>query len=159
MYWYCNLTGSTVASVLYVPTSLYLFPVLVSFPNHISHSALPHYCTISLPHSSPLCCPTALSLCLLEQMFPSCFDGAKFVVQKGLSNNFQTMHSLVLGSSVQPASWQYGATYVGTTKIGENEVRRGGGYDRALACEINSVILCGKATLKWLEQCSRHHTS
>jgi hypothetical protein len=44
------------------------------------------------------------------------------VVQKGLSNNFQTMHSLVLGSSTQPPSWQYGATYVGTNKVSENEV-------------------------------------
>lgn len=50
-------------------------------------------------------------------------DGAKVVIQKGLSNHLQTSHTLVLGSSSQPAQWQYAATYLGTTKIGENDVR------------------------------------
>lgn len=57
-----------------------------------------------------------------EQLFPNCLEGAKMVVQKGLSNHLQTMHTLTLGSSTQPSQWQYGATYVGTTKIAENEV-------------------------------------
>lgn len=54
-----------------------------------------------------------------EQLFPMPFEGAKVMIQKGLSNHFQTMHTLVLGAS---PSWQYGATYVGTKKLGENEV-------------------------------------
>ena len=60
---------------------------------------------------------------LSEPVFPQMFDGCKFVVQKGLSKHFQTMHTLTLGSSTQPSQWQFGATYVGTKKIADNDVR------------------------------------
>lgn len=57
-----------------------------------------------------------------EQLYPQVFDGAKFVIQKGLSQHFQTMHTLTLASSTQPTQWQFGATYVGAKKIGDNDV-------------------------------------
>ena len=57
-----------------------------------------------------------------EQLCPQVFDGAKVIIQKGLSKNFQTMHTLTLASATQPAQWQFGATYVGTKKIGDNDV-------------------------------------
>ena len=44
------------------------------------------------------------------------------VIQKGLSRHFQTMHTLTLGSSTQPAQWQFGATYVGSKRVAENDV-------------------------------------
>lgn len=44
------------------------------------------------------------------------------VITKGLSRHFQTMHTLTLGSSTQPAQWAFGATYVGTQRVGDNDV-------------------------------------
>jgi len=58
----------------------------------------------------------------LESLYPAVFDGAKVVIQKGLSRHFQTMHTLTLASSTQPTQWQFGATYVGTKKVGDNDV-------------------------------------
>ena len=59
---------------------------------------------------------------LAEQIFPTLFEGCKVAVQKGLSKNFQTSHTLTLGSSTQPSQWQLGATYVGTKRIADNDV-------------------------------------
>ena len=59
-----------------------------------------------------------------EQVLPQAFDGCKVVFQKGLSQNFQTMHTLTLGSTTTPSQWQFGATYVGSKKISEREVRQ-----------------------------------
>ena len=61
--------------------------------------------------------------CCVEQHLPNLFDGCKIMLQKGLSKHFQTSHSLILGSSSQPAQWQFGATYVGSKKVGPDEVR------------------------------------
>ena len=58
-----------------------------------------------------------------EHTFPQSFEGCKVVIQKGLSRHFQTMHTLTLGSSTQPAQWQFGATYVGSKRVAENDVR------------------------------------
>ena len=57
-----------------------------------------------------------------ESILPTNFDGCKFVLQKGLSQHFQTSHTVTLGSSTSPSQWQFGATYVGTKKIGDNDV-------------------------------------
>ena len=57
-----------------------------------------------------------------ENILPTNFDGCKFVLQKGLSQHFQTSHTVTLGSSTSPSQWQFGATYVGTKKIGDNDV-------------------------------------
>ena len=72
-----------------------------------------------VPQGPARICVTLVSRFHAEQLFPMPFEGAKVMIQKGLSNHFQTMHTLVLGAS---PSWQYGATYVGTKKLGENEV-------------------------------------
>ncbi|XP_064407641.1 mitochondrial import receptor subunit TOM40 homolog [Halichondria panicea] len=58
-----------------------------------------------------------------EQLSPQAFDGAKIVIQKGLSRHFQTMHTLTLASSTQPSQWQFGATFVGSKKLGDNDFR------------------------------------
>ena len=51
------------------------------------------------------------------------FEGAKISLGKGLSRYFQTTHTVILGgSSTQPASYQYGVTYVGSKKLAENDV-------------------------------------
>lgn len=48
------------------------------------------------------------------------FEGARFVVNKGLSNHFQINHSLTM-SSLQPSGYKFGATYVGTKQISPSE--------------------------------------
>ena len=56
-----------------------------------------------------------------EHVMPHTFDGCKIIINKGLSRHFQTAHTLTLGATTQPTQWQFGATYVGTQQIGENE--------------------------------------
>uniref|UniRef100_A0A0N5B078 Mitochondrial import receptor subunit TOM40 homolog n=1 Tax=Syphacia muris TaxID=451379 RepID=A0A0N5B078_9BILA len=48
-----------------------------------------------------------------RDIFPMCFEGAKVMVQKGLSTHFQVTHTL----SISPLStgYRFGATYVGNT--------------------------------------------
>lgn len=60
---------------------------------------------------------------VIADVFPICFDGAKLMIQKGLSNHFQVSHALNL-SSTNPG-YRFGATYVGTKQvaISSQEVR------------------------------------
>ena len=78
-------------------------------------------------HHLELVCDDILSMCkmscCIEHLLPNLFDGCKIVLQKGLSKYFQTSHSLTLGSTSQPAQWQFGSTYVGSKKVGPDEVR------------------------------------
>ena len=53
-------------------------------------------------------------------VFPNNFEGAKLMVNKGLSNHFQISHTLNM-SSVTPSGYRFGATYVGTQQNGPNE--------------------------------------
>ncbi|CAD5122206.1 DgyrCDS10651 [Dimorphilus gyrociliatus] len=55
-----------------------------------------------------------------RDVFPNPFEGARLVVNKGLSNHFQINHSLTL-SSLQQSCYKFGATYVGTKQISPNE--------------------------------------
>lgn len=55
-----------------------------------------------------------------KDVFPTNFEGIKFMVNKGLSSHFQVSHSLTL-SAVTPSSYRFGATYVGTNQTGPNE--------------------------------------
>ena len=55
-------------------------------------------------------------------MLPQPFDGCKLVLNKGLSQFFQTSHTIQLGSNIQPAQYQFGATYVGSSQISDREV-------------------------------------
>merc|ERR1719427_304157 len=54
-----------------------------------------------------------------KEIFPMPFEGAKLLVQKGLSNNFQVSHTLTLASPQSPmgSGYRFGATYVGASKI------------------------------------------
>lgn len=58
-----------------------------------------------------------------EQINPQVFEGCKVALGKGLSKFFQTTHTVTLGSSTQPANYQYGVTYVGSKKLSENDYR------------------------------------
>ncbi|EYC44455.1 hypothetical protein Y032_0460g1851 [Ancylostoma ceylanicum] len=54
-----------------------------------------------------------------RDVFPTCFEGAKVMVSKGLSSHFQVSHTL----SISPANtgYRFGATYVGTKVVGPQE--------------------------------------
>lgn len=55
-----------------------------------------------------------------KDVFPINFEGAKVVLNKGLSNHFQVSHTINM-SSTQPGGYRFGATYVGTKQSGPNE--------------------------------------
>ncbi|KAF1765687.1 hypothetical protein GCK72_005640 [Caenorhabditis remanei] len=54
-----------------------------------------------------------------RDVFPTCFEGAKLMVNKGLSSHFQVSHTLSL--SAMNTGYRFGATYVGTTQVGPAE--------------------------------------
>lgn len=51
---------------------------------------------------------------------PVFFEGAKLMVNKGLSNHFQVSHTINLCSSA-PSGYRFGATYVGTKQFSPSE--------------------------------------
>ncbi|XP_065347725.1 mitochondrial import receptor subunit TOM40 homolog 1-like [Cloeon dipterum] len=57
-----------------------------------------------------------------KEVFPMTFEGAKFMVNKGVSQHFQISHTLNI-SSVNPAQsgYKFGANYVGTNQISPSE--------------------------------------
>lgn len=55
-----------------------------------------------------------------SDIFPINFDGAKLMVNKGLSNHFQISHTLNM-SSVTMSGYRFGATYVGTKQFSPSE--------------------------------------
>ncbi|KAI1297243.1 Mitochondrial import receptor subunit TOM40 -like protein 1 [Halotydeus destructor] len=55
-----------------------------------------------------------------KDVFPMAFEGARVVVNKGLSNHFQVSHTLNM-SSITPSGYRFGATYVGTNMVGPGE--------------------------------------
>ncbi|THD27756.1 Mitochondrial import receptor subunit TOM40 [Fasciola hepatica] len=55
-----------------------------------------------------------------HDIFPIPFDGAKLVINKGLSPNFQVNHSLSLNSDDQ-GGYRFGVTYVGHDKVSDVE--------------------------------------
>jgi len=48
------------------------------------------------------------------------FEGAKLIIQKGLSNHFQISHHMTM-SSVTPSGYKFGATFVGTKQFSQTE--------------------------------------
>uniref|UniRef100_A0A915KK25 Uncharacterized protein n=1 Tax=Romanomermis culicivorax TaxID=13658 RepID=A0A915KK25_ROMCU len=54
-----------------------------------------------------------------KEVFPICFDGGKFMVQKGLSNHFQISHTVSLSPTL--TGYRFGATYVGSSMFGPQE--------------------------------------
>jgi mitochondrial import receptor subunit TOM40 len=57
--------------------------------------------------------------CFTDVM-PVFFEGAKLMVNKGLSNHFQVSHTINLCSAA-PSGYRFGATYVGTKQYGPSE--------------------------------------
>lgn len=55
-----------------------------------------------------------------KDIFPVPFEGAKLVINKGLSNHFQISHTMTM-SSLQPSGYKFGATYVGTKQFSPQE--------------------------------------
>lgn len=55
-----------------------------------------------------------------KDLFPVPFEGAKLLINKGLSNHFQISHTLTM-SSLQPSGYKFGSTYVGTNTFGPME--------------------------------------
>lgn len=55
-----------------------------------------------------------------KEVFPMNFEGAKMIIQKGLSNHFQITHHMTM-SSVAPSGYKFGATYVGTKQFSPTE--------------------------------------
>ncbi|GMT36030.1 hypothetical protein PFISCL1PPCAC_27327, partial [Pristionchus fissidentatus] len=54
-----------------------------------------------------------------KDVFPMCFEGAKIMVQKGLSSHFQISHTLSISQA--NTGYRFGATYVGSQQIGVSE--------------------------------------
>lgn len=48
------------------------------------------------------------------------FEGARIIINKGLSEHFQISHTINM-SSVTPSGYRFGATYVGTKRLGVSE--------------------------------------
>lgn len=55
-----------------------------------------------------------------KNVFPTCFEGARVMLTRGLSNHFQISHTINM-SSVTPSGYRFGATYVGTKQISPSE--------------------------------------
>lgn len=55
-----------------------------------------------------------------KDVFPVLFEGAKLMLNKGLSNHFQVSHTINM-SSITPSGYRFGATYVGTKQISPTE--------------------------------------
>lgn len=55
-----------------------------------------------------------------RDVFPVNFEGAKLMLNKGLSNHFQISHTINM-SSTTPSGYRFGATYVGTKQTSPTE--------------------------------------
>ncbi|XP_047097396.1 mitochondrial import receptor subunit TOM40 homolog 1-like [Schistocerca piceifrons] len=55
-----------------------------------------------------------------KDVFPAVFEGARLIVNKGLSNYFQVSHTINL-SAIAPSGYRFGATYVGTKQMSPTE--------------------------------------
>lgn len=84
-----------------------------------------------------------------KDIFPVNFDGAKLMVNKGLSNHFQISHTLNM-SSVTPSGYRFGATYVGTRQFSPSEafpvllgdVDPSGNLNANIVHQFNRAIRC-----------------
>lgn len=55
-----------------------------------------------------------------KDVFPMNFEGAKLIINKGLSSHFQINHNLTM-SSLQPSGYKFGCTYVGSKQYSPTE--------------------------------------
>lgn len=56
-----------------------------------------------------------------KDIYPQCFEGFRFQLNKQLSSHFQINHSLTL-STMMPSGYKFGVTYVGNNYISQQEV-------------------------------------
>ncbi|BFZ25562.1 hypothetical protein BsWGS_28602 [Bradybaena similaris] len=54
------------------------------------------------------------------QLFPQVFDGARFVISKGLSSHFQCSHTFAMGTNA-PYLYRFGTTYIGMKHVSPTE--------------------------------------
>uniref|UniRef100_A0A7E4W667 Mitochondrial import receptor subunit TOM40 homolog n=1 Tax=Panagrellus redivivus TaxID=6233 RepID=A0A7E4W667_PANRE len=54
-----------------------------------------------------------------RDIFPMCFEGAKLMVQKGLSSHFQVAHTVSISSA--NTGYRFGTTYIGSKEYGPGE--------------------------------------
>lgn len=57
---------------------------------------------------------------LIAELQPMPFEGARIIINKGLSEHFQISHTINM-SSVTPPGYRFGATYVGTKRLSQTE--------------------------------------
>ncbi|OXU29856.1 hypothetical protein TSAR_003026 [Trichomalopsis sarcophagae] len=55
-----------------------------------------------------------------KEIFPINFEGAKLMLNKGLSSHFQISHTINM-SSAMPSGYRFGATYVGSKQLSPTE--------------------------------------
>lgn len=60
-----------------------------------------------------------MNFSLVLDVMPVYFDGAKLMINKGLSNHFQVSHTVNLSSA--QSGYRFGATYVGTKQFAPSE--------------------------------------
>lgn len=80
---------------------------------------------------------------------PMNFEGAKLMVNKGLSNHFQVSHTINL-SSTQPSGYRFGTTYVGTKQISPSEtypvilgdIDPSGNLNANIIHQVSSAVRC-----------------
>lgn len=65
------------------------------------------------------CSPLSLSLRSADVQAIT-FEGAKIMLNKGLSNHFQVSHTINMSTTV-PSGYRFGATYVGTKQYSPTE--------------------------------------
>jgi len=58
--------------------------------------------------------------CLITDVLPNNFEGAKLLINKCISNHFQVSHTINM-TSFSPPGYRFGATYVGCKQYSPNE--------------------------------------
>ena len=76
----------------------------------------------------------------VADVFPTPFEGAKLLINKGLSNHFQISHTMTM-SSLSPSGYRFGCTYVGSQQSGPMEVRHFSSQQYML-CYSDISVLC-----------------
>ncbi|KAL3984142.1 mitochondrial import receptor subunit TOM40B [Oreochromis aureus] len=109
-------SGGTPAPGLTVPPGFGMPPVSAVIPQTGEASAQQQESENALPN------PGAFDEChrKCKEVFPLQMEGVKLVVNKGLSNHFQVIHTVLL-STTGDSLYRFGATYVGSKQTGPAE--------------------------------------
>lgn len=84
-----------------------------------------------------------------KDIFPANFEGAKLMVNKGLSNHFQISHTINM-SSFTTSGYRFGATFVGNKQISPSEafpvligdIDPGGNLNANIIHQFNEAVRC-----------------